>query len=58
MVLNGPRHFLMDSATAVTGRVLAFHGMRMTRVAAIPIRTAADLSQTPHCSLPLATLPD
>ena len=28
VVLNGPRHFLMDSATAVTGRRRAFHGLR------------------------------
>lgn len=48
VLLNGPRHFLMDSATAVIGRVHAFHGMRMRRVAAVPIRTAAELSQTPY----------
>jgi hypothetical protein len=48
VVLNGPRHFLMDSATAATGRVHAFHGMRMRKVATIPIRTAADLAQVPY----------
>jgi hypothetical protein len=48
VVLNGPRHFLMDSATAATGRVRAFHGMRMRKVATIPIRTAADLARTPY----------
>lgn len=48
VVLNGPRHFLMDSVTAVTGRIRAFHGQRLRRVAAIPIRTAADLVQTPY----------
>jgi hypothetical protein len=48
VVLNGPRHLLMDSATAATGRVRAFHGMRMRKVATIPIRTAADLAQTPY----------
>jgi hypothetical protein len=48
VVLNGPRHFLMDSATAATGRVRSFHGMRMRKVATIPIRSAADLAQTPY----------
>jgi hypothetical protein len=48
VVLNGPRHFLMDAASAVTGRVRAFHGQRLTRVAALPIHTAAQLSQTPY----------
>ena len=48
VVLNGPRHFLMDTATAVTGRVHDFHGQRLTMVAGIAIRTAADLSQLPY----------
>jgi hypothetical protein len=48
VVLNGPRHFLMDSATATTGGVRSFHGMRMRKVATIPIRTAADLDRTPY----------
>jgi hypothetical protein len=48
VVLNGPRHFLMDSATATTGGVRSFHGMRMRMVATIPIRSAADLAQTPY----------
>jgi hypothetical protein len=48
VVLNGPRHFLMDSATAATGRVRSFHGMRMRKLATIPIRTAAELAQTPY----------
>jgi hypothetical protein len=48
VVLNGPRHFLMDSATATTGPVRSFHGMRMRKVASIPIRTAADLVQQPY----------
>jgi hypothetical protein len=48
VVLNGPRHFLMDSATAATGGVHSFHGMRMRKVATIPIRSAADLAQTPY----------
>ena len=48
VVLNGPRHFLMDSARGETGGVRSFHGLRMRRVATIPIRTAADLVQTPY----------
>jgi hypothetical protein len=45
VILNGPRHFLMDSVTATTGRVRSFHGMRMRKVATIPLRTADDLTQ-------------
>ena len=48
VVLNGPRHFLMDAASATTGRVRRFHGMRMRQVATIRIRTAADLAQAPY----------
>src|SRR3954454_17111598 len=48
VVLNGPRHFLMDSATAATGRVRSFHGKRMRKVATIRIRNAAELAQTPY----------
>src|SRR3954452_2137918 len=48
VVLNGPRHFLMDSATAATGRVRSFHGMRMRKVATIPIGSLAELTQTPY----------
>src|SRR3954471_24080887 len=48
VVLNGPRHFLMDSATAATGRVRSFHGMRMRKLATIPVHSAAELAQTPY----------
>jgi hypothetical protein len=48
VVLNGPRHFLMDSATASTGRIRSFHGQRMRKVATIPIHSAAELAQTPY----------
>ena len=48
VVLNGPRHFLMDSVTATPGRVRSFHGEQMRRVATIPIRSAADLARTPY----------
>ena len=54
VVLNGPRYFLMDSATADTGGVRAFHGMRLTNVATIPIRTAADLVRTPYTDRTIA----
>lgn len=48
VVLNGPRHFLMDSAKARTGAVRSFHGKRMRRVATIPVDSFADLAQTPY----------
>jgi hypothetical protein len=48
VVLNGPRHFLLDSATATTGAVRSFHGMKMRKVATIAIKSAADLVQTPY----------
>jgi len=48
VVLNGPRHFLMDSVTASPGRVRSFHGQRLRKVAAIPIRTDADLARAPY----------
>jgi hypothetical protein len=48
VVLNGPRHFLMDSVTATPGRVRTFHGEKLRRVAAIPIQTAAELAQVPY----------
>ena len=38
----------MDSVTAAPGRVRSFHGQRLRKVATIPIRTAADLAQTPY----------
>ena len=48
VVLNGPRHFLMDSASAEADGVRAFHGLRARKVATIPIRSFADLIQTPY----------
>jgi hypothetical protein len=49
VVLNGPRHFLMDSVGVPhTGRVRSFHGQKLRRVAAIPIHTAAELAQVPY----------
>jgi hypothetical protein len=54
VVLNGPRHFLMDAASADTGGRRSFHGQRLTRVASIPIRTAADLVQPPYTDRTIA----
>jgi hypothetical protein len=48
VLLNGPRHFLMDSVTATPGRTRDWHGEQLRRVATIPIRTAADIQQTPY----------
>ena len=48
VVLNGPRHFLMDTATARIGRTETFGGIEMRKVATIPIRTAAELARTPY----------
>jgi hypothetical protein len=48
VVLNGPRHFLMDSVTAKPGRTRSFHGQKLRRVATIPIHTAADLTRTAY----------
>jgi hypothetical protein len=48
VVLNGPRHFLMDSASGETDGVRSFHGLRARRVATIPLRSLADLIQTPY----------
>ena len=48
VVLNGPRHFLMDSAVGKTAGVRSFHGQRLTKVATIPIRSAADLARTAY----------
>jgi hypothetical protein len=48
VILNGPRHFLMDSVTATPGRTRRWHGQLMRRVATIPIRTAADIQQTAY----------
>ena len=54
VVLNGPRHFLMDAARAETGGVRSFHGVRLRKVATIPIRTTADLAQTPYTDRTIA----
>jgi hypothetical protein len=43
VVLNGPRHFLMDSAAAITGGVRDFHGQRLRKVATIPLKHPSDI---------------
>lgn len=48
VVLNGPRHFLMDEANAVVGRTKTFGGIPMTHVADIPLPTAESLTQAPY----------
>ena len=48
VVLNGPRYFLMDSASAVAGRIRSFDGLRAREVATIPVPSVADLVQTPY----------
>lgn len=50
VVLNGPRHFLMDSASAVAGRIRWFDGLRARQVATIPIHSVADLARTPYAN--------
>lgn len=52
--LNGPRHFLMDSVTATTGRVRTFEGQRLRRVAVLPLHTTADLVATPYAERTVA----
>jgi hypothetical protein len=48
VILNGPRHFLMDSAAGHLGKPRTIAGIRMRRAASIPIRSAADLVQAPY----------
>ncbi len=48
VVLNGPRHFLMDAAKARTAQIRRFHGERMRKVATLPVPTFADLAQAPY----------
>ncbi len=43
VILNGPRHFLMDSATGDPGRTRSFGALRMRKVATISIDSNDDL---------------
>jgi hypothetical protein len=45
VVLNGPRHFLMDAANASVGRVITYKGQKLTNVATIAL---TDLDQSPY----------
>ena len=58
VILNGPRHFLMDAASGRTGRVEYFHGLRMRRVAAIPISSPAELVRTAYTERTIARTND
>ncbi|HEX3317289.1 MAG TPA: hypothetical protein VHR88_04675 [Solirubrobacteraceae bacterium] len=48
IVLNGPRHWLMDAATGRTGPSQVFGGLRFRQVATIPIKSPDELAQTPY----------
>jgi hypothetical protein len=48
VILNGPRHFLMDAARGRLGTTRSFHGLRMRKAATIDIHTAAELVQAPY----------
>lgn len=48
VVFNGPRHFLMDFASAKTGRVRSFGGIDLRKVATIPIASPAELVRTTY----------
>jgi haloalkane dehalogenase len=54
VILNGPRYFLMDAVTAVSGRVRSFHGLRMRQAATIQIRTQSDVAPTPYTERTIA----
>lgn len=48
VILNGPRRFLMDAATADIGRTHSFDGMRLREIATIPIHSSEELVQAPY----------
>ena len=48
ILLNGPRHWLMDEASGKTGPTAVFDGLRFRQVATIPIRTPQELAQAPY----------
>lgn len=48
VVLNGPRHWTIDSASGSVGPEHTFGGMRMRKVATIPLRHAGDLATVPY----------
>lgn len=48
VVLNGPRHWVLDEAVGRAETVARFAGRRLRKVATIPIRSVADLAQVPY----------
>ena len=55
VVLNGPRHFLMDSISAPRrGELRTFNGEQMRKAATIRIRAARDLAQVPYTDRTIA----
>jgi hypothetical protein len=48
VIKNGPRYFIMDSASAEVGQTHTFGGLKMRKVATIPIHSDAELAQTPY----------
>ena len=48
VIKNGPRHFLMDSATGNPGPVREFDGLRMRKVATIAIHSNEELVSRPY----------
>ncbi len=49
VVLNGPRHWLMDAVKGRVGRtVKSFHGLKMRQAATIAIKTPAELVQSTY----------
>ena len=54
VILNGPRRWLIDSASGRGAGTRRFHGQRLTKVATIPIRTAADLAREPYTDRTIA----
>lgn len=47
-ILNGPRYFLMDSATGAAAAVRKWGGLKMRAVATIAIDSSSDLVQTTY----------
>jgi hypothetical protein len=51
---NGPRHWLMDSARGDVGGVKTFESQQLRHVATIPLKSPADLQQTPYTERTIA----
>jgi hypothetical protein len=48
VILNGPRHWLMDSASGKLGKPRRIAGIRMRQAAVIDIKSNADLARKPY----------